>query len=94
MDFLLMLAEGGEALGWGAGMAAVGAGLAALGAGMGIGRIGGQACEATARQPEAGGDIRGMMILTAALIEGAALFGIGVAFLVQNGIMGVLNAGH
>ena len=35
-------------------------------------------------------DIRGMMILTAALIEGAALFGIGVAFLVQNGIMGKL----
>jgi len=53
--------------------AAVGAGLVILGAGFGIGRIGGQAVEAIARQPEASGDIRGAMILTAALIEGVAL---------------------
>ena len=46
---------------------------ALLGAGIGIGRIGGQAVEAIARQPEASGDIRGAMILTAALIEGATL---------------------
>lgn len=32
--------------------AAVGAGLAAIGAGIGIGRIGGQAMDAMARQPE------------------------------------------
>lgn len=87
MDILLMLAEG-SSLGMGAGLAAVGAGLAALGAGVGIGRIGGSACESIARQPEASGDIRGNMILTAALIEGAALFGIGIAFLVQSGIIG------
>ena len=51
--------------------AGIGLGLAIIGAGLGIGRIGGQAVEAIARQPEASADIRGAMILTAALIEGA-----------------------
>jgi F-type H+-transporting ATPase subunit c len=53
--------------------AGIGLGLAIIGAGIGIGRIGGQAVEAIARQPEASADIRGAMILTAALIEGATL---------------------
>lgn len=53
--------------------AGIGLGLAVIGAGLGIGRIGGQAVEAIARQPEASADIRGSMILTAALIEGVAL---------------------
>jgi F-type H+-transporting ATPase subunit c len=53
--------------------AGLGLGLAVIGAGIGIGRIGGQATEAIARQPQASGDIRGAMILTAALIEGVAL---------------------
>ena len=53
--------------------AGIGIGLAIIGAGLGIGRIGGQAVEAIARQPEAPADIRGAMILTAALIEGATL---------------------
>ena len=53
--------------------AGIGMGLAIIGAGLGIGRIGGQAVEAMARQPEASGDIRGAMILTAALVEGVAL---------------------
>jgi F-type H+-transporting ATPase subunit c len=61
-----------ELYGLGAGL---GAGLAALGAGVGIGRIGGSASEAIARQPEAEGKIRNAMILAAALIEGVALFG-------------------
>ena len=34
------------------GIAAIGAGLAAVGAGIGIGKIGGSAMEAMARQPE------------------------------------------
>ena len=38
--------------------AAIGAGLAVIGAGLGIGKIGGSAMEAIARQPEASGDIR------------------------------------
>ncbi|MGH7530141.1 MAG: ATP synthase F0 subunit C [Gemmatimonadales bacterium] len=53
--------------------AGIGLGLAIIGAGIGIGRIGGQAVEAIARQPEASADIRGAMILTAALIEGVTL---------------------
>jgi F-type H+-transporting ATPase subunit c len=53
--------------------AGIGMGLAIIGAGLGIGRIGGQAVEAIARQPEAAADIRGAMILTAALVEGATL---------------------
>jgi F-type H+-transporting ATPase subunit c len=62
--------------------AGIGAGLAAIGAGIGIGRIGGQASEAIARQPEAGAQIRGNAILLAALIEGVALFGVVVSMLV------------
>jgi F-type H+-transporting ATPase subunit c len=61
--------------------AGIGIGLAVIGAGLGIGRIGGQATEAIARQPQASGDIRGAMILTAALIEGAALAGLVFALL-------------
>jgi F-type H+-transporting ATPase subunit c len=60
---------------------AVGAGLAAVGAGIGIGQIGKGAVEAIARQPEVANDIRANMILTAALVEGAALFAIIVGFL-------------
>lgn len=56
------------------GLAAIGAGLAILGAGVGIGRIGGSACEAIARQPEMAGKIQTAMIIAAALIEGAAFF--------------------
>ena len=53
--------------------AGIGIGLAAIGAGLGVGLIGSRAVEAIARQPQASGDIRGAMILTAALVEGAAL---------------------
>jgi len=62
---------------------AIGMGLAAIGAGIGVGSIGGTAMEAIARQPEALGDIRANMILTAALVEGAALIAIIMAFLVK-----------
>ena len=62
-------------------LAAVGAGLAVIGAGIGIGQVGGKAMEAIARQPEAINDIRSNMILTAALVEGAALFAIIIGFL-------------
>ena len=60
---------------------AIGAGLAAIGAGIGIGQIGKGAVEAIARQPEASNDIRANMILTAALVEGVALFGVIVGIL-------------
>jgi len=61
-------------------IAAIGAGLAVIGAGIGIGQIGARAMEAIARQPEAVGDIRANMILMAALVEGAALIAILLAF--------------
>ena len=50
-------------------------GLCAIGAGLGIGQLAGSALESIARQPEAVGDIRTSMILTAALVEGVALIG-------------------
>ena len=63
------------------GLAAIGAGIAAIGAGIGIGKIGASALEALARQPEALNNIRMMMIIAAALVEGAALFAIVVCFI-------------
>ncbi len=63
---------------------ALGAGLATIGAGMGIGKIGGSAMDAIARQPEATGKIQTNMILTSAFIEGCALFAIAAcAFIIK-----------
>jgi F-type H+-transporting ATPase subunit c len=67
-------------------LAKIGAALAAcaavFGASMGISRIGCTALESIARQPEAANDIRSSMILSAALIEGVAMFALVVCFLV------------
>jgi F-type H+-transporting ATPase subunit c len=63
--------------------AGIGAGLAAIGAGIGIGRIGGDAVQAMARQPELAGTIQTGGLILAALIEGAALFAIVISFLIQ-----------
>ena len=72
------------------GMVAVGAGLAAggavIGAGLGIGLIGGSAVEGMARQPEAAGKIQTAALILAALIEGAALFGVVIGFQLQGKI--------
>ncbi|MFW5831625.1 MAG: ATP synthase F0 subunit C [Prolixibacteraceae bacterium] len=62
--------------------AAFGAALAAIGAAYGISRIGVSAMEAIARQPEASGDIRSNMIVSAALIEGVSFFAVIVCALV------------
>jgi len=62
-------------------LAAVGAGIVLLGAGMGIGKIGAAAVESIARQPEVAADVRGTMIVAAALIEGAAFFALIVCML-------------
>ena len=61
--------------------AGLGAGLAVFGAAYGIGRLAASALEGSARQPEAAGDIRTTMIIAAALIEGAAFFGLIVCIL-------------
>ncbi len=69
-----------KGMGVGIGAGIVG-GLAVLGAGLGIGKIGTSANESTARQPEMGGRIFTNMILTAALVEGVALFAVVVSLL-------------
>lgn len=61
--------------------AAIGGGISVIGAGIGIGRIGGNAMDAMARQPEKMGDLRSSMIIAAALIEGAAFLSIIIALL-------------
>jgi F-type H+-transporting ATPase subunit c len=63
--------------------AGIGAGLAAIGAGIGIGKIGASAMEGIARQPEAAGKIQGAMLIIAALIEVAALFGLVICLLIS-----------
>lgn len=60
---------------------ALGAGIAVIGAGLGIGRIGGEAIEAMARQPEKIGDLRSSMIIAAALVEGVAFLAVIVTLL-------------
>ena len=78
MISLLLAAEGLGALGCG-----LGAGIASVGAGLGIGKIGGSAMDAIARQPEATGKIQTNMILTSAFVEGVALFAVvACAFLI------------
>jgi len=64
-------------------LASIGAGLAVIGAGLGIGRIGGSAMDAIARQPEAAGKIQTAMLIASVLIEGAALFAVVVALIAQ-----------
>ena len=61
--------------------AAIGACIAVLGAGIGIGRIGGSAMDAIARQPSESNNVRMNMIIAAALIEGVALIAIVVCLL-------------
>jgi F-type H+-transporting ATPase subunit c len=60
----------------------LGAGLAVVGAGLGIGLIGSRMTEAMARQPEIAGTIQTAAIILAALIEGATLFALVIAFLI------------
>ncbi len=50
----------------------VGAGLIVIGGGLGLGKIGGSAMDAIARQPEAAGKIQTAMIIIGALLEGLA----------------------
>jgi F-type H+-transporting ATPase subunit c len=79
------MAQGAAGGGGGANLgAALGAGLVIIGAGLGIGRIGGQAVESMARQPEMAGSIQTAMIIAAALIEGATFFALIVCMLFNS----------
>lgn len=54
----------------------IGIGLSVVGIGIGLGLIGFAALSGAARQPEQVGVLRGLMILLAALVEGAGIIGI------------------
>ena len=84
MALIQEVARTSVASGWAQMGAAVGAGLAVVGAGIGIGRIGGQAVEGMARQPEVAGRLQTAALIFAALVEGAALFAIVIAFQIQG----------
>ncbi len=88
VNLLAILQEPAVADAAGKGYGLIGAGLAGglatLGAGLGIGRIGGQACDGMARQPENSARIQTAMIISAALIEGVALFVSVIALLMQG----------
>ena len=76
---MLAVVQDTAASGIGPGLTVIGGGLAVIDAGLGIGRIGGQMVDAMARQPEAADKIQTGAIILAALIEGAALFGLVIA---------------
>ncbi len=59
----------------------IGAGLVVIGAGFGISKLSAAAFESMARQPEVAGDIRGAMIIVAAMVEGAAVIGLVVCMM-------------
>lgn len=61
--------------------AGIGIGLSVIGAGVGIGQIGNGVAQGIARQPEAAATIQTAGIILAALIEGAALFGLVITIL-------------
>lgn len=83
-DAAMSAAAAATGKGWGLIGAGLAGGLAVLGAGVGIGRIGGQAVEGMARQPENSARIQTAMIIAAALVEGVALFVAVIAFLIQG----------
>lgn len=92
LNFLLMVQEGaqqaaeaGASLGDGFALIGVGLGIgfALIGAGLGLGRVGGQAAEAIARQPEAAADIRGTALLVAFLMEGATIIAVIMALVAK-----------
>ena len=70
-----------QAVNLGAAIAPLAAAMAVFGAAWGIGKIGSNALEAMARQPEAAGSLQSAMIIAGGLIEGAALFAIVICLL-------------
>lgn len=71
----------------GAGIGAgIGAGLAIVGAGIGMGRIGGQAMEGMARQPEMYGRIQIGMLIIAALLEGVCFFALVICYMLSGAV--------
>ena len=67
------------------GMAFLAAGIGVFGSALagafGISQIAKATVESIARQPEASGDIRSVMIITAGMVEGVALLGLVICFI-------------
>lgn len=63
--------------------AGIGAAGVTFGAAFGISKLASMAMQGIARQPEAAGEIRGAMIITAAMIEGVALLSAAICFLLS-----------
>ncbi|MEY2424767.1 MAG: F-type H+-transporting ATPase subunit c [Actinomycetota bacterium] len=84
MNFL-GVQEAGELL---KGLTAIGRGIAyggaAIGPGIGIGLVVGNAITASARQPEAAGQVQTTMFIGIAFTEALALFGFVLAFIVSG----------
>jgi len=59
--------------------AAIAVGFAGLGPGIGQGNAAGQAVEGIARQPEAEGRIRGVLLLSLAFMESLTIYGLVVS---------------
>ncbi|KAA5545197.1 ATP synthase F0 subunit C [Roseiconus nitratireducens] len=78
-EFAMMLAQ--EAAEFGKMGVGIGIGLVIFGAALGIGRIGGGAVDAIARQPEASGTISTQMLISAALIEGVTVIALILMYL-------------
>ena len=80
-NFLAETAEAVDMASLGAFIGAGNAALTGLGAGVGMGIATGKAVEATARQPEAVGQIRTMLLLGLAFAETTAIYGLLVSLL-------------
>ena len=81
---LTTLATLSDSVGLGIAGIGIGVGLLVFGAAKGIGNIGSNAVQSTARQPEAGNAVFLQMIISAALIEGFTFF----ALIVAQGLAG------
>jgi F-type H+-transporting ATPase subunit c len=57
-------------------------GLGAIGAGIGMGMVGAKAMESIGRNPQAGNEIRTLMILAMGLIEALGIFSLLVAIII------------
>lgn len=60
--------------------------LPALAGGFSMSLVGSKAAESIARQPEAGGDIRTLVLITLAFIETLTIYGLLIAFMLLGRI--------
>ncbi len=64
--------------------AGIGAAIAVVGGALGIGKIASSAMESIGRQPEAGKQIQGAMLVPAVLIEGATIIALVICIILAT----------